>query len=185
MKKIAFLKTFLKDVRVASVTPTSKGSVRKMCDLLPLGVENEVVVEYGPGSGVVSRELLARLAPTGTLVLIEQNAAFAKDVKSQFSDARVRVVEGSAVDVDAILHNLQLDHVSVAVSSIPFTLLSPEAADAVVQKTHALLSPGGVFLVFQFTPKAKKFLKRYFPKIATHVMAANVPPLTVWTMERR
>ncbi|MFA5945708.1 MAG: methyltransferase domain-containing protein [Patescibacteria group bacterium] len=180
MNRPSFLKTFLKDLFVASVTPTSNHAVRKICDQLSFERSGMVVVEYGAGNGAVSQELLRRLPADGKLFLVERNAEFAEHLRKTVLDHRVTVFTESAEKIDELLASQGVSKIDAVISSIPFTFFTPAIAQSIIFKTRQLLKPDGVFVVFQFTPRAKHFLKQHFSKIETKIILLNIPPLLVW-----
>lgn len=51
MDTITYLKNFVRDRNVASITPTSAIGVKKVCSKIDFH-KPSVIVEYGPGTGV-------------------------------------------------------------------------------------------------------------------------------------
>jgi len=180
MKRTKFLQTFLKDASVASVTPTSKHAVKKICSKIDFVKPGMIIVEYGAGSGVVSIELLKKLPADGKLILIEQNAELANHLREIFADPRVIISTSSAEHVATLLTKHGIDHVDAIISSIPFTFLPPLVAKSIIEKSAKLIGQTGVFVMFQFNPKSKKLLKQSFGQIKTEIVPLNVPPLIVW-----
>lgn len=180
MNRLKFFKTFLKDIKVASVTPTSKHAVKKICSKIDFAKPGMVVVEYGAGEGVVSKELLKRLPADGKLILIERNAALADHLRKVFTDHRVTVFTASAEKIDELVASLGISHVDAIMSSIPFTMIPKAAAQELVEKSAKLLGGTGVFVMFQFNPRAKKFLKKSFGHIDSDLVLLNIPPLLTW-----
>ncbi len=69
MDTIVYLKNMFRDKQVASFTPTSIFGIKKVCDKIDFNKRN-VIVEYGPGTGVFTRYLLDNLTPDSKLILI-------------------------------------------------------------------------------------------------------------------
>src|SRR5207244_856051 len=63
-----------------------------------------VLVEFGPGVGTMTREILNRMHPGGEPVAIEPNPDFVSFLQEDVSHGRLRVVHGSASDVRAVLN---------------------------------------------------------------------------------
>ncbi|MEX0823167.1 MAG: rRNA adenine N-6-methyltransferase family protein, partial [Balneolaceae bacterium] len=80
MSTLHFIKNFIKDRDVASITPTSKRCVKKVCNHIDF-TKDFTLVEYGPGDGVFSRFLLEKMSPGSRLILIEANENFVKHLK--------------------------------------------------------------------------------------------------------
>src|SRR3989338_5214322 len=101
MQTAMFLRAFLGDRNVASVTPTFLKAVMKVCDGINFGQDN-IFLEYGPGTGAFSRHILRNMTQDSYLLAIERNREFA-DYLSHFKDERFHVVNGFAEDVKDIL----------------------------------------------------------------------------------
>jgi phospholipid N-methyltransferase len=95
------------------------------------------VVEYGPGVGNISQEVLARLAPDAHLILIELNEDFADFLREQLRDPRVHVVRASAEDVRRILEDLGLGSADYIISGIPYSTMPPEARRRVLAESRS------------------------------------------------
>ncbi|MGD9712931.1 MAG: rRNA adenine N-6-methyltransferase family protein, partial [Thermomicrobiales bacterium] len=65
-----------------------------------------MIVEYGPGIGNLTWEILQRMRPDATLIAIEFNKDLVAHLKANFHDERLRIVHGSAADVRTILAEL-------------------------------------------------------------------------------
>src|SRR3954467_1365757 len=82
--------------RTGAVAPSSRRLAAAM--VAGIGVERaDHVVELGPGTGVFTEALLARLKPGARLTAIELNPRLADDLARRFTG--VEVVIGSAEDL--------------------------------------------------------------------------------------
>ncbi len=72
MGTLTYIKTLIKDPAVASVTPSSRFAVQRVCSFIDFP-RAALVVEYGPGLGVFTQYLLGQMGPQGRLVAIEKN----------------------------------------------------------------------------------------------------------------
>src|SRR5580698_1543808 len=123
---------------LGSIWPSSRFLVDEV--LRPIDWERaRVIVEYGPGVGTITTEILRRMRPDAHLVAIETNEAFVKFLKGSYADARLHVANESAADVGRILERLHLAPAQYVVSGIPLGSM-PEALRAdIVAKTRAAL----------------------------------------------
>src|SRR2546422_7172960 len=88
---------------LGSIVPSSRFLIKQL--LQPIDwARARVIVEYGPGVGGITAEILRRMRPDAMLIAIETNPAFVSFLRSSFADGRLHVVEASAVAVDEILH---------------------------------------------------------------------------------
>ena len=175
-----FLRGFLKHpVMVGSIIPSSRILIEKM--LRPVDWENtRVFVEYGPGVGTFTRPILEQLGPDATLVTIDTNADFTHYLRESIDDPRLVAVNGSAADVEKILEDRGLGKADYVLSGLPFSTLPPGVGDAIAEATSQVIRPGGAFLVYQFSPKVRDFIKPHFAPIKRGFEWVNVPPATLF-----
>jgi len=175
-----FLRGFLKNpVMVGSVIPSSRVLIEKM--LRPVDWENtRLFVEYGPGVGTFTRPILEKLPEDSTLVTIDTNPDFTKFLRESIDDPRLVAVTGSAADVGDILADRGLDKADYVLSGLPFSTLPPGVGEAIASATAEAIRPGGAFLVYQFSPKVRDFIKPHFERIDRGFEWVNVPPATLF-----
>ena len=175
-----FLRGFFKHpVMVGSIVPSSRVLIDKM--LSPVDWENaRLFVEYGPGVGTFTRPVLERLHPDAKLVTIDTNADFTRYLKESVNDERLIAVTGSAADVEKILADRGLGSADYVLSGLPFSTLPPGVGAAIGKATAKVIRPGGAFLVYQFSPKVREFIKPYFERVERGFEWINVPPATLF-----
>ena len=178
--KWQFLRGFLKHpVMVGSIIPSSRLLIERM--LRPVDWDNtKLFVEYGPGVGTFTRDLLDRMSPDAKLVTIDTNSDFTKYLTKSIDDPRLIAVTGSAADVEQILTERGFGKADYVLSGLPFSTLPPGVGDAIAKATAKVVRPGGAFLVYQFTPKVLDFIKPHFEKIDRGFEWINVPPATLF-----
>ncbi|MBC7987091.1 MAG: methyltransferase domain-containing protein [Sphingomonadaceae bacterium] len=175
-----FFKGFLKHpVMVGSIIPSSTKLIDRMLSRVDWA-ETKLFVEYGPGVGTFCRPILDRMAPDATLVAIDTNADFIDYLKRDIRDSRFSPVQGSAAYVREIVAEHGFDHADYVLSGLPFSTLPPGVGDAIAAATAEVLRPGGAFLVYQFSPKVKKFLDPHFKRIDHGFEPRNIPPAQLY-----
>ncbi|MEJ0005685.1 MAG: rRNA adenine N-6-methyltransferase family protein [Steroidobacteraceae bacterium] len=169
------LNFFRHPVMLGSIWPSSRYLVDEV--LRPIDWQRaRVIVEYGPGVGTITTEILRRMHPEAHLVAIETNEAFVKFLNTSVPDPRLHVANESAADVGSILQRLNLPLAQYVVSGIPLGSM-PEALRAdIVAKTRTALAPGGQFLVYQFTSRVLPVLQRTFRDVSRSRTKRNIPP---------
>ena len=175
-----FLRGFLKNpVMVGSVIPSSRVLIEKM--LRPVDWQTtKLFVEYGPGVGTFTRPILEHLADDATLLTIDTNADFTKYLRESIDDPRLVAVTGSAADVEQILQDRGFAKADYVLSGLPFSTLPPGVGEAIAEATAKVIRPGGAFLVYQFSPKVRDFIKPHFERIKRGFEWVNVPPATLF-----
>lgn len=177
---LLFARQFLANPRrIGAVAPASGALVRCMLD----GVDWSAVrlaVEYGPGTGVVTRAMLARMHPDARLYSFEINPDFVHFLKHSIRDPRLTVLAVSAAEADA--------HVpgpcDVAISSLPLGVMPGPVRAAVLDATARLLRPGAALIGYQYSPARLAEVRRAFPDLSLRIEPRNLPPAVVFTARR-
>lgn len=180
-----FFRGFVEEPRmVGSIIPSSRFTVRKM--LAPVDWDAcELFVEYGPGVGTFCRPVLDRLRRDGMLIVIDTNPLYIDYLKRAIGDSRFHAVLGSAEDVEAIVKAHGYDQANYVLSGLPFSTLPAGVGPAIAAATHRVLKPGGAFLVYQFSARARDFMARHFRHIDSGWEPLNILPCQLfWGWKR-
>jgi phospholipid N-methyltransferase len=173
---LLFARNFFRHPRMlGSIVPSSRFLIKQLLEPINFG-RARVIVEYGPGSGVITAELLRRMRSDAVLIAIEMNPDFVSYLSSAFTDKRLRVIEGSAVSVDEILRRCGYMRADYIISGIPFSTIAAPLRERILNKTRDMLAPGGAFLVYQFSTRVLRDLKRTFGYVARRFEPLNVLP---------
>ena len=180
----AHLRAYLDDPKgVAALTPTTGASIRRILSKAPVAAA-ELVVEFGPGSGVLTRALLERMRPDAHLVAIEANAELAARLSDRISDTRLTVAHDTAARVREILADRALGPADCALSGIPFFWLEPAAGLEIVTAIHQALAAGGSFVSYQmfYLPRRRLrvHLERRFRTVHSELDLRNFPPQKIY-----
>lgn len=171
-----FLQGFIEHpVMVGSIIPSSRFTVQRMLGPVKWD-ECRLFVEYGPGVGTFCRPVLERLRRDGRLIVIDTNPLYIDYLKATITDSRFIPVLGSAADVEEIVRAHGFDHADYVLSGLPFSTLPDGIGPAIAAATHRVLRPGGAFLVYQFSAKARDFMARHFARIDQAFEPLNVLP---------
>lgn len=173
---LLFARNFLRHPKMlGSIVPSSRFLVRRL--LAPIDwTQARVIVEYGPGVGVVTWQILRKMRPDAALIVIETNPEFVTFLRSAIADPRLKVVEGSADKVVEILQDSGYTKADYIISGIPFSTMAPDVRERTLRYTHLALAPGGVFLVFQFSTRVLRDLRRNFRDVRRRFEFLNVLP---------
>ena len=171
-----FFRGFLEHPKmVGSIIPSSRFTIRRM--LAPVDWHQcKLFVEYGPGVGTFCFPVLERLPRDGALLVIDTNPLYIDYLKRTIADSRFHAVHGSAADVEEIVRALGYDHADYVLSGLPFSTLPDGVGPAIAAATHRVLRPGGAFLVYQFSTRARDFMARHFAHIDQDFEPLNVLP---------
>ena len=160
---------------LGSVIPSSRFLIRQL--LAPVDWSRaRVIVEYGPGVGVITREILKRMRPDATLIAIELNPDFVRHLRATLQDPRLVVLEGSAIEVDGAVRQAGAARASYVISGIPFSTIPANERESILNKTRAVLEPQGLFLVYQFSSSVLEDLRRIFRVVTRRFEPLNILP---------
>ena len=160
---------------VGSIIPSSHFTIEKMLEPVKWD-ECRLFVEYGPGVGTFCRPVLERLRRDGALIVIDTNPLYIEYLNTTIRDSRFTAVLGSAADVEEIVRAHGHDHADYVLSGLPFSTLPGGVGPAIAAATHRVLRPGGAFLVYQFSAKARDFMAEHFARIEQGFELLNVLP---------
>ncbi|MEU1162901.1 class I SAM-dependent methyltransferase [Streptomyces sp. NPDC090075] len=177
--------------------PLTTGAVaassRRLAHAMTEGIGLErarTVAELGPGTGVFTDAILARLAPGARLVAVELNPVLAARLSATRRDTRLTVVRGSAAELAAAVG----EPVDAVVSGLPWTVMPRIQRGHILDAVTEVLAPGGRFTTFAYlhaawTPPARHFaaeLARRFDRLErSRAVWANLPPAFVHRATRR
>lgn len=169
------LNFFRHPLMLGSIVPSSRFLIRQLLE--PVDWEQaRVIVEYGPGVGVITAEVLRRMRPDAILIAIETNPDFVTYLRDSIKDERLHVVQGSAEAVDEILRRYGQSNASYVISGIPFSTIPAPVRERILRKTCEALKPGGSFLVYQFSSRVLEDLQRIFRYVRRQFEPLNVLP---------
>jgi phospholipid N-methyltransferase len=173
---LLFARNFFRHPRMlGSIVPSSRFLIRQLLQPVDWS-QARVIVEYGPGVGVITAEVLRRMRPDAMLIAIETNPAFVSYLRESIKDERLHVVEASAESVDEILRRYGQSNASYVISGIPFSTIPAPVRERILLKTCEVLKPGGSFLVYQFSTRVLQDLQRIFRYVRRQFEPLNVLP---------
>ncbi|SEC73444.1 Phospholipid N-methyltransferase [Streptomyces sp. 3213] len=175
------------------MTGAVAASSRRLASAMTEGIGLEkarLVVELGPGTGVFTDAILARLAPTARLVAIELNPVLAARLSATRRDTRLTVVRGSAAELAAVAG----EPADAVVSGLPWTVMPRQQRGRILDAVAEVLTTGGRFTTFAYlhaswTPPARHFAAelacRFGELERSTVVWPNLPPAFVHRATRK
>ena len=181
---MGILAEFLKHPRrIGAIAPSGKHLSAKM--MTPIDFTSaKGIVEYGPGTGSFTKELVARRRADTTLILIEQNKAFCEQLWALYGGLPdFFIAHGSAGSVGRCLELCGVPGADYIVSGLPFTSLPETLSDHILNATKPALGQEGKFITFQYSLVKKKFFEQYFQIADCWRVVKNLPPAYVLVMK--
>jgi phospholipid N-methyltransferase len=164
---------------LGSVIPSSRFLVNDVLSAVDWN-QARVIVEFGPGVGTMTREILRRMRPDATLVAIELNQAFVDFLSHDIDDSRLRVVNASACQVRAVLDRLGVGRADCIISGIPYTNMPEAKRQEILNESREALSPEGSLLVYQFTRTVLPYLQSSFGSVRQRFQLLNIFPARIF-----
>lgn len=156
---------------VGALVPSSRYLASQMVGLLPL--ETEVVVEFGAGTGPMTKALLDTGFSPDNLYVFELSEQLCRHLKNRFP--AVHVINASATDI------MDLDRkVCAIISSLPLKSIPDATVSEILAAAQKKLRPGGYFV--QFTYDLIRYHEAFdvsFRHVSKHVVWANLPPARI------
>ena len=171
-------------LRMGAIAPSAPSLARAMARAAQ--VDNDAgspLVELGPGTGSVTRALLAAGVPEERLVLVERDRHFHAWLQRHFP--RATVLHSDARELDELLPQGQAGSVSTVVSSLPLNSLPKWERDEIVRAAFRVLSDDGCLVQYSYgvpSPLPCEAFGLTGERMA--FAAANLPPATVWKFTR-
>ncbi len=178
MKIIDFAKIAFKDYRrVGAIVPSSLYVAQRSAKQIK---GKKIIVEYGAGDGVISKEILKNMPKDGVLVAFETNKKLFNELK-KIDDKRLKPINGDVRNISDYLHKLDISSVDAIISGIPFSLMKKKDRKEIINNARLILSKKGIMVIYQTSPLVFPILKRIFPKVRLCFEIKNVPPYFIMT----
>lgn len=178
-----FFKRWLANpLQMGSVIPSSPSLCNRIAGLVSRGPE-EVVLELGAGTGVVSRALLAAGVPAEKLVVVEIVPEMADHLREILPG--VKVICGNAFALEQVLPERLHNRVGTAICGIPLVLLPLEQQRRFVDALEAV-APGKGFLLYTYCITSPlPYGKLALTARREAWTPLNFPPASVWRYQPR
>lgn len=186
MSTLTFFKEFLhKPAEIGSVIPSSPYLGEAVARKARVH-EADTVVELGPGTGSVTREVVKLLKPGAAFFSMEVNPEFVEVMRERFPD--YACYEDSATHAAEYLEKLGRTHCDSVVSGLPFASFPDALTDELVKVIHDILRPGGTFATYTYVSSRPlrsasrfraKLVERFGEYETSHVVWLNLPPAIV------
>jgi phosphatidylethanolamine/phosphatidyl-N-methylethanolamine N-methyltransferase len=166
--------------QVSAIAPSSRYLARAMAE--GLGPSTGRVVEFGPGTGRLTRGLLEAGVPPENLALFELDADFVTHLEAAFPGVAVHHVGADRAD------EVVASGVGAVVSGLPLLSMPAPVREAIVGAAFRLLAPGAPLVQFTYGPKPP-LPPESMEKLGLRVEAGrkvwlNLPPARVYRFYR-
>ena len=158
---------------------------------LPLA-QAKTVVEFGPGTGVMTRSLLERLPHDARLLAFEINPRFIDYLGEEFLDPRLEIVPVGAQNVMDELAKRGIDRADAVLSSLGLSLMPKPLVHGILDAAAKAVGDRGVFTQFQYFHRMRledgrpsyydvgRALPEHFGSVQRRMIVRNLPPAFVY-----
>ncbi len=140
------------------------------------------VIELGPGTGVVTKALIARGVTPERIVAIEYSPDFCQLLAERFPG--ITVIRGDAYDLDGSLDG-RAERAAGVVSSLPLVARPLDERIRLIESGLARIEPGQPFIQFSYTFKGP--VHPVPPQLRAEASGwiwRNMPPARVWLFRK-
>jgi phosphatidylethanolamine/phosphatidyl-N-methylethanolamine N-methyltransferase len=131
--------------QVSALAPSSRYLAHAMAE--GLGPKTGRVVEFGPGTGRLTRAILKAGVPPRHLDLFELDNDFVRHLHQHFPGVAVHHLGADRAD------DVVAPGVGAVVSGLPLLSMPPVVREAIVGAAFRILAPGAPFIQFTYGPK--------------------------------
>lgn len=164
---------------VGAIAPSSRFLARKMVAGVNF-TQAKCIVEFGPGTGVFTQELINQRQEYTTIIAIERNAAFCEILRKRYANmANVHIINGSADKIGEYLKEYGFEKACFIVSGLPFASLPQTLSQNILTQAQLFLHEQGRFITFQYSLIRKAVIASFFPQISIVREWRNLPPAYV------
>lgn len=153
--------------QIGTFTESSRFVAKKMVQ----GIDGTLdVIEFGPGTGSVTLEILRHLPEDGRLTCFEINPSFCRCLET-INDSRLKVINDDAQNCEQYV-----DGLDCVVSALPLSLFAKPKREKII----ALASKSKTYIQLQYMPLLRKEMKHYFQDVKIKFVPLNFPPAFIY-----
>jgi phospholipid N-methyltransferase len=182
--RINFLKEALKNINtLGTVTPSSRFLSKRMLKEIKFS-KADVIVEFGPGTGAITKYILENLSPKATLICFEINDNFYQQLQA-LQHPQLIVLKASAESIADELKKLHINQVNYIISSLPLAIIPDEISNKILERSFEALEQNGTFIQYQYSLSYFKKLKNVFKEsISLEFEPLNIPPAFIYRCKK-
>ena len=182
--KRAFFKEAVKNLKSSgAIVPSSRFLAKRM--LLNIDFSKRLnIVEFGPGNGSLTKDLLINLSKDSRLISFEVNDQFFSYL-ARINDKRFTLLKKSAEDIHTEIAGLDIEKVDYIISSLPLTNLPKKVTKNILKNSYNSLKNKGLLIQYQYSLTYYKKLKKVFKnQVDLEFEIRNIPPAFIYICKK-
>lgn len=180
-----FLEYLKHPTKIGAIAPSSKWLARKMVESIHFD-SCKGIVEFGPGTGIFTEEVMKRKRKDTIFLVIEQNKDFYEKLRKRYSRVpNLILINGDAAEIEKYMAEYQINSVEYIISGLPFTSLPQDVSENILSGVQRVIGKKGRFITFQYTLLKRKFFEQYFKIRKITFEFKNLPPAYVFVMKNK
>lgn len=179
---VFFLRWMADPLKVGSVFPSGPG-LRELIVRNTTRADDQIVVEFGAGTGPVTKALLDAGHPGRAIHSFEIDERMVAYLRGHLPD--VNIIHGDCRDVEKLIPAEHVGRVGTLIVGIPMLSLPMDAQRGIVDAVFRVLPPGGRFILFTysaFSPLDRKALGLTGERLGFTLR--NFPPASLWAYRK-
>jgi len=179
MKDYILIKDFIKDLKVGAIASSSKYVSKNMVNKIDFDKAN-ILIEYGPGKGIITKQLLDLMKKDAILFAFETNENFL-EYMTKINDERLIILNADAEEAQNILKNrFKIEQVDYIISTIPFTFFDRRKRRRIIYRSYSMLKEKGKFITSQYSWLIYNLIKNKFSESSIKATLFNLPPAFIF-----
>ncbi len=177
-EKVKFFRTWIGEPKIiGAIWPTSLFTAHKIAGLIDLP-KGGLVLELGPGTGVITRAILQRGIPAKDIYSVEYTASFIPKLKMSYPG--VNFIQGNAFKLEEALPD-NIEPFCAVVSTLPLLNYPVEQRLAFIRQVFERMLPGRPVIQLCYG-----LASPIPPKCSTYTVEPlgwtmrNLPPARLW-----
>ena len=178
-EEIRFFKGMMQGPKtVGAIVPTSSVTAKRMASVIDVK-SGLPVLELGPGTGVITKQILARGVPAENVVSVEYSEDFYRRLVEDY--AGVNFIHGDAFDLKNILGGFADQTFDCVISAVPMLSFPMEARIQLMEDLLSRIPEGRPVVQITYGPVSPIIAKpdRYHIQHFDFVVR-NIPPAQLW-----
>lgn len=178
---LSFYKALLKNPRrIGSIIPSSTFLAQAVAKAVNLK-DDEIIVELGAGTGVITQGLLDYGIPPERIVPVEVSDVMAKTLRHRFPE--LNIIHGNAFELSNLIKPLGKP-VGTVICGLPLLIFYQKELQQILNQVDQILTPGGRYIkyTYRFKDVWDEILPQY-RKVKNSYIFLNIPPARVCIYE--